>query len=62
MVLPSDVTTRTSAGDGRSASKATLDVVISQKKNSLTREAETEPCTLLFRYRLHGDRSSESVC
>jgi hypothetical protein len=32
MVFPSDVTTRTSAGDGRSASKATLDVVISKKK------------------------------
>jgi hypothetical protein len=32
MVLPSDVTTRTSAGDGRSASKSTLDVIALSKQ------------------------------
>jgi hypothetical protein len=44
MVLPSDVTTRTSVGDGRSDSKATVDVVISPNKSL----PETESCYSLF--------------
>lgn len=50
MALPSDVRTRTSAGDGRSASKSTLDVI---SKQILLRK---NPLPLFLRYQ-HGDPS-----